>query len=223
MQNETTFLHMPTEDKDNRSFTFDHSFWSHSQEDDHFASQEQVYECLGSQLLQDVFEGYNACLFAYGQTGAGKSYSMMGDATEPGRGIIPRLCEDLFKRIGSLVEQQDPLTSWSAKVEVSYMEVYLERVRDLLASSADSTGFLRVREHVTTGPYVQNLSSHAVTDFETIKDLMHDGNKVSPKRFPPLVANEHSLPPRLLSTLLFFCLPKFSFSFFRCVPFAPHQ
>lgn len=147
MQGNTTLVKHPFEGNDSRSFTFDHSFWSHNPEDEHFATQEHVYSSLGSYLLQDVFDGYNACLFAYGQTGSGKSFSMMGYGHEDARGIIPRLCEDLFKRIVDLEAKTDESVVWSAKVEVSYMEIYLERVRDLLS---DGSGNLRVREHATT-------------------------------------------------------------------------
>ena len=180
MQGETTFLHHPHDEKDVRHFTFDHSFWSNNPADEHFATQEYVYHCLGSQILQDVFDGYNACLFAYGQTGAGKSFSMMGIyGSDQERGIIPRLCEDLFSRIAEMEKQQRQLgTSWQAKVEVSYMEIYLERVRDLLMLNGETNSYLRVREHASTGPYVQNLSSHAVTSFDSVKELMEEGNKV---------------------------------------------
>ncbi|ESO09326.1 hypothetical protein HELRODRAFT_73799, partial [Helobdella robusta] len=69
--------------------------------------------------------GYNACIFAYGQTGSGKSYSMMGTSDQ--KGIIPRLCDALFDEI---VQSTDSETNF--KVEVSYLEIYNEKVRDLL-------------------------------------------------------------------------------------------
>ncbi|XP_034534503.1 kinesin-like protein KIF1C, partial [Notolabrus celidotus] len=117
-----------------------------------------------------VCEGYNVCIFAYGQTGAGKSYTMMGKQ-EPGQeGIIPQLCEDLFQRTG---HNSDPDLTYS--VEVSYMEIYCERVRDLL--NPKSQGTLRVREHPILGPYVEDLSKLAVTGFPDIRDLMDAGNK----------------------------------------------
>ncbi|KFP92631.1 Kinesin-like KIF13B, partial [Apaloderma vittatum] len=75
--------------------------------------------------LQNAFEGYNACIFAYGQTGSGKSYTMMGTADQPG--LIPRLCSGLFERA-----QKEENEEQSFKVEVSYMEIYNEKVRDLL-------------------------------------------------------------------------------------------
>ncbi|KAF1381078.1 hypothetical protein PFLUV_G00170750 [Perca fluviatilis] len=103
-------------------------------------------------------------------TGAGKSYTMMGKQ-EPGQeGIIPQLCEDLFQRTGG---NKDPDLTYS--VEVSYMEIYCERVRDLL--NPKSQGTLRVREHPILGPYVEDLSKLAVTGFTDIRDLMDAGNK----------------------------------------------
>uniref|UniRef100_A0A2R9C138 Kinesin family member 1C n=1 Tax=Pan paniscus TaxID=9597 RepID=A0A2R9C138_PANPA len=141
-----------------------------SMEDPQFASQQQVYRDIGEEMLLHAFEGYNVCIFAYGQTGAGKSYTMMG-RQEPGQqGIVPQLCEDLFSRVS---ENQSAQLSYS--VEVSYMEIYCERVRDLL--NPKSRGSLRVREHPILGPYVQDLSKLAVTSYADIADLMDCGNK----------------------------------------------
>lgn len=63
------------------------------------ANQQRVYDDLGANLLDHSFEGYNTCIFAYGQTGSGKSYSMMGYGEE--KGIIPRICMNLFERMYS--------------------------------------------------------------------------------------------------------------------------
>ncbi|KYO28606.1 hypothetical protein Y1Q_0020306 [Alligator mississippiensis] len=172
MQGKTTCITNPKTSKDaTKNFTFDYSYWSHtSEEDPRFASQHRVYRDIGEEMLLHAFEGYNVCIFAYGQTGAGKSYTMMG-RQEPGQqGIIPQLCEDLFARI-----KADPSPDVSYSVEVSYMEIYCERVRDLL--SPRRGGSLRVREHPLLGPYVQDLSKLAVTSFEDIADLMDCGNK----------------------------------------------
>ncbi|KAL4659954.1 kinesin-like protein KIF1C [Arapaima gigas] len=172
MQDSSTCIFNPKQPKDMpKSFTFDYSYWSHTlPEDPAFASQRQVYLDIGEEMLLHAFEGYNVCIFAYGQTGAGKSYTMMGKQ-EPGQqGIIPQLCEDLFKRT---VDNTSPDLSFS--VEVSYMEIYCERVRDLL--NPKSKGTLRVREHPIMGPYVEDLSKLAVTNFHDIADLMDCGNK----------------------------------------------
>ncbi|XP_072232564.1 kinesin-like protein KIF1C [Leuresthes tenuis] len=172
MQGNTTCISNPKQPKDGaKNFTFDYSYWSHTtNEDPGFASQRQVYKDIGEEMLLHAFEGYNVCIFAYGQTGGGKSYTMMGKQ-EPGQeGIIPQLCEELFQRTG---ENTDPDLTYS--VEVSYMEIYCERVRDLL--NPKSQGTLRVREHPILGPYVEDLSKLAVTGFSDIQDLMDAGNK----------------------------------------------
>uniref|UniRef100_A0A452UDH7 Kinesin-like protein n=1 Tax=Ursus maritimus TaxID=29073 RepID=A0A452UDH7_URSMA len=172
MQGSTTSIINPKQSKDApKSFTFDYSYWSHtSAEDPQFASQQQVYRDIGEEMLLHAFEGYNVCIFAYGQTGAGKSYTMMG-RQEPGQqGIVPQLCEDLFSRVNKNESAQ-----LSYSVEVSYMEIYCERVRDLL--NPKSRGSLRVREHPILGPYVQDLSKLAVTSYADIADLMDCGNK----------------------------------------------
>ncbi|XP_038134156.1 kinesin-like protein KIF1C isoform X2 [Cyprinodon tularosa] len=172
MQGNSTCISNPKQPKDGaKNFTFDYSYWSHTTPDDqNFASQRQVYKDIGEEMLLHAFEGYNVCIFAYGQTGAGKSYTMMG-RQEPGQeGIIPQLCEDLFQRTG---ENTDPDLNYS--VEVSYMEIYCERVRDLL--NPTSQGSLRVREHPILGPYVEDLSKLAVTGLTDIRELMDEGNK----------------------------------------------
>jgi len=151
-----------------KSFNFDHSYWSHDENDPNFASQAKVYADIGEEMLQHAFEGYNVCIFAYGQTGAGKSYTMMGTKDE--EGVIPRICRDLFYRIS-----KDPDDDAMYSVEVSYMEIYCERVRDLLNPKNRSS--LRVREHPLLGPYVEDLSRLAVTSYEDIHQLMDEGNK----------------------------------------------
>uniref|UniRef100_A0AAR2K296 Kinesin family member 13A n=1 Tax=Pygocentrus nattereri TaxID=42514 RepID=A0AAR2K296_PYGNA len=129
-----------------------------------YAGQEVVFKCLGEGILQNAFQGYNACIFAYGQTGSGKSYSMMGSVDQPG--LIPRLCCSLFERVG-----REENETHSFKVEVSYMEIYNEKVRDLLDPKG-SRQSLKVREHKVLGPYVDGLSQLA-----DIESLMSEGNK----------------------------------------------
>uniref|UniRef100_A0A8C9TMA8 Kinesin family member 13B n=1 Tax=Scleropages formosus TaxID=113540 RepID=A0A8C9TMA8_SCLFO len=151
-------------------FAYDHCFWSMDEnEKDKFAGQEVVFHCLGENLLHNAFQGYNACIFAYGQTGSGKSYTMMGSADQPG--LIPRLCSALFER--TELEQRE---GESFTVEVSYMEIYNEKVRDLLDPKG-SRQALRVREHNVLGPYVDGLSRLAVTSYKDIESLMSEGNK----------------------------------------------
>ena len=157
-----------------KSFTFDNSFWSHDDKDDHYAHQEDIYNALGEEFLDHNFEGYHTCIFAYGQTGSGKSYTMMGTPTQPG--IIPRTCEDLFERIES---NDTPNISYS--VRVSYFEVYNEHVRDLLApparsTSANSSHYLKIREHPTEGPYVKDLTDVPVKNYNELMRYMKAGD-----------------------------------------------
>ncbi|XP_043434465.1 kinesin-like protein KIF1B isoform X19 [Prionailurus bengalensis] len=172
MQGNSTSIINPKNPKEApKSFSFDYSYWSHtSPEDPCFASQNRVYNDIGKEMLLHAFEGYNVCIFAYGQTGAGKSYTMMGKQEESQAGIIPQLCEELFEKINDNCNEE-----MSYSVEVSYMEIYCERVRDLL--NPKNKGHLRVREHPLLGPYVEDLSKLAVTSYTDIADLMDAGNK----------------------------------------------
>ncbi|XP_037835818.1 kinesin-like protein KIF13B isoform X2 [Kryptolebias marmoratus] len=151
-------------------FAYDYCFWSMDETDkEKFAGQEVVFQCLGESLLHNAFLGYNACIFAYGQTGSGKSYTMMGSGDQPG--LIPRLCSALFERTQKEQREQESFT-----VEVSYMEIYNEKVRDLLDPKGGRQT-LRVREHKVFGPYVDGLSRLAVASYKDIESLMSEGNK----------------------------------------------
>ncbi|XP_072267742.1 kinesin-like protein KIF13A isoform X2 [Pyxicephalus adspersus] len=177
MEGNQTILQPPpanTKQGENRKppkvFAFDYCFWSMDETNtSKYAGQEEVFKCLGEGILDNAFQGYNACIFAYGQTGSGKSFSMMGTADQPG--LIPRLCCALFLRATELEND-----SQTFKVEVSYMEIYNEKVRDLLDPKG-SRHSLKVREHKVLGPYVDGLSQLAVTTFEDIESLMSEGNK----------------------------------------------
>ncbi|NWW84539.1 KIF14 protein, partial [Rhynochetos jubatus] len=157
------------------SFSYDFSFWSFDKCHPNFASQATIYKTLAVPLLERAFEGFNACLFAYGQTGSGKSYTMMG--FDEDRGIIPRLCEDLFTQIAQMDKQQVVLYH----LEMSFFEVYNEKIHDLLVFKAESGQKkqpLRVREHPVLGPYVEGLTvlvSHP--DFYVLQSWLELGNK----------------------------------------------
>ncbi|KAF7995732.1 hypothetical protein HCN44_006839 [Aphidius gifuensis] len=153
-----------------KSFNYDYSYHSIDPTDPNYSSQIMVYKDIGEEMLQHAFEGYNVCIFAYGQTGAGKSYTMMGKQEDGQEGIIPQICKDLFRKISK--NSSDTLKH---SVEVSYMEIYCERVRDLL--NPKNKGNLRVREHPLLGPYVEDLSKLAVMSYEEIHDCIDEGNK----------------------------------------------
>ncbi|XP_014468841.1 PREDICTED: kinesin-like protein unc-104 isoform X9 [Dinoponera quadriceps] len=153
-----------------KSFNYDYSYFSMDPNDENYSSQLMVYKDIGEEMLEHAFEGYNVCIFAYGQTGAGKSYTMMGKQEEGQEGIIPQICKDLFRKISYTSNER-----LKYSVEVSYMEIYCERVRDLL--NPKNRGNLRVREHPLLGPYVEDLSKLAVMSYEDIHDLIDEGNK----------------------------------------------
>ncbi|XP_053550902.1 interferon-induced very large GTPase 1 [Bombina bombina] len=165
--NQTILKPAPTDTrKSTKEFFFDHSFWSANKSDPIlYAGQEEIFKSLGEGVLQNISEGYNACIIAYGQTGSGKTYSMMGNEDEPG--LIPRICSELFNKTDD---------SKMLRVEVSYVEIYNEKVIDLLQHHP-KTKTLQVREHKVLGPYIEGLSQFAVSNFEKINLLITEGNK----------------------------------------------
>ncbi|XP_011748255.2 kinesin-like protein KIF16B isoform X2 [Macaca nemestrina] len=153
-----------------KTFTYDFSFYSADTKSPDYVSQEMVFKTLGTDVVKSAFEGYNACVFAYGQTGSGKSYTMMGNSGDSG--LIPRICEGLFSRINETTRWDEA----SFRTEVSYLEIYNERVRDLLRRKSSKTFNLRVREHPKEGPYVEDLSKHLVQNYADVEELMDAGN-----------------------------------------------
>ncbi|XP_047396927.1 kinesin-like protein KIF16B isoform X2 [Sciurus carolinensis] len=153
-----------------KTFTYDFSFYSADTKSPDYVSQEMVFKTLGTDVVKSAFEGYNACVFAYGQTGSGKSYTMMGNSGD--LGLIPRICEGLFSRINETTRWDEA----SFRTEVSYLEIYNERVRDLLRRKSSKTFNLRVREHPKEGPYVEDLSKHLVQNYGDVEELMEAGN-----------------------------------------------
>ena len=164
-----------------RTFTFDHSFWSHDcyieQENGYlspdssgkYADQNFVFETLGKQILDNAWEGYHCCLFAYGQTGSGKSYSMVGYGAN--KGIVPISCEEIFKRIA---DNKDPAIHY--EVEVSMLEIYNEKVQDLLVpiNKRPPSG-LKIRESKALGVFVADLTKYPVSSYEEISNKMEEG------------------------------------------------
>ncbi|XP_041865934.1 uncharacterized protein kif16bb isoform X2 [Melanotaenia boesemani] len=154
-----------------KTFSYDYSYDSSDKGSPTFVSQEKLFQDLGSEVLKAAFKGFNACMFAYGQTGSGKSYTMMGD--EEDKGLIPRICEGLFLELSHRSKSE----AVSFRTEASYLEIYNERVQDLLkrSPSTDNAG-LKVREHPKDGPYVENLSKHVVHNHSDMEDLICRGD-----------------------------------------------
>nr|XP_047133300.1 kinesin-like protein KIF16B isoform X1 [Hydra vulgaris] len=162
--------------KDNvKEFFFDYCYWSCDKNSSNYSGQDVVYSDLGTGVVTAADEGYNACIFAYGQTGSGKTHTMMGEPEN--EGLIPRICENLFNQMH---EKEDDGVSF--RTEVSYLEIYNEKVRDLLRThQATKVGQplhpMKVREHPKDGPYVQGLTKHLVSDYHAIETIMKQGNE----------------------------------------------
>ncbi|KAI4138815.1 MAG: hypothetical protein L6R39_006592 [Caloplaca ligustica] len=143
------------------AFTFDRVFDTRSRQTD-------VFEFSIRSTVDDILNGYNGTVFAYGQTGAGKSYTMMGadiDDNEQ-KGIIPRIVEQMFESI-----LQSP-GNIEYTVRVSYMEIYMERIRDLLVPQNDN---LPIHEEKSRGVYVKGLLEIYVSSVQEVYEVMRRG------------------------------------------------
>nr|XP_027205848.1 osmotic avoidance abnormal protein 3-like [Dermatophagoides pteronyssinus] len=144
-----------------KTFTFDGAYYIDS-------TTEQIYNEIVFPIVESVTEGYNGTVFAYGQTGCGKSFTMQGTSDSAHRGIIPRSFEHIFEAI-STAENSKFL------VQASYLEIYNEEIRDLLGT--DIKKKLELKEHPETGVYVGNLSMHIVNDVRSCEMIMENGWK----------------------------------------------
>lgn len=139
------------------NFEFDHVFG-------HAATQDQVFEEV-SQLVQSAIDGYNVCIFAYGQTGSGKTYTMEGDETGEQVGIIPRTITKIFEETKGLEDK-----GWKYKLEASFLEIYNEEIRDLLATEKGLKYEIKRVDAKTQDIYVSNLK---VEDVMTEQNIVH--------------------------------------------------
>uniref|UniRef100_A0A8C3BB11 Kinesin-like protein n=1 Tax=Cairina moschata TaxID=8855 RepID=A0A8C3BB11_CAIMO len=137
----------------------------------HNTSQELAYETVAEKLVSDALLGYNGTIMCYGQTGAGKTYTMTGATAEyKHRGIIPRAIQQVFKAIARSVDS-------FITVRVSYLEIYNETLCDLLATTTNS-GAGDVQMAVVDCPrgvYVKGLSIHPVSHEEDALNLLFEG------------------------------------------------
>ena len=158
-----------------RLFTFDATYGPES-------LQEEVYTQTAYPIVDSVLEGYNGTIFAYGQTGTGKTYTMEGqhDLQEK-RGIIPRAFEQIFVGV-----EQAPNKSFL--VRASFLEIYNEEIRDLLSKNTKNR--LDLKEHSETGFYVKDLSSFVVKKIEEMREILFTG--VSHRSTGETAMNERS-------------------------------
>eukprot|EP00929_Paragymnodinium_shiwhaense_P105680 TRINITY_DN70737_c0_g1_i1.p1 TRINITY_DN70737_c0_g1~~TRINITY_DN70737_c0_g1_i1.p1 ORF type:complete len:1013 (-),score=163.71 TRINITY_DN70737_c0_g1_i1:12-3050(-) len=151
-----------------QSFCFDRTYWSHDADHEHYATQDTLYRELGVSMLRQALRGFNTCIFAYGQTGSGKSYSVIGGEAEESRGLLPRIVDGLFQHL----ERSPEGSTWSCMV--SFMEIYNERIRDLISAEADPMD-LKVRSHPVLGSTVVGLTDSTVTTREDVMELIAYG------------------------------------------------
>ncbi|KAG5499106.1 hypothetical protein GH5_03809 [Leishmania sp. Ghana 2012 LV757] len=155
------------EQRTKRAYQFDHVFNS---------DQAEVFETIGRPMLEEAYKGFNVCLFAYGQTGSGKTYSLLGDmGSEERAGVAPRFVRCLFDEAQRMVDEDADLT---IKVSLSMIEVYMEKVRDLLAprQRGQEPESLEIHEDPNRRVYVRGASVHQVLSAERMMELLRKGN-----------------------------------------------
>ena len=140
-----------------KRYAFDHAF-------DENASQHDIYMATTEKLLGGIMDGFNASCFAYGATGAGKTYTMLGNTSQPGCMVLT--VGELFKRITSA-------DSKAYRVYLTYLEVYNENIRDLLNPT---TGYLDLREDPVKGICVAGITEFTTATVEETMELLHRGN-----------------------------------------------
>eukprot|EP01012_Entosiphon_sulcatum_P052190 TRINITY_DN7171_c0_g1_i1.p1 TRINITY_DN7171_c0_g1~~TRINITY_DN7171_c0_g1_i1.p1 ORF type:complete len:1376 (-),score=290.77 TRINITY_DN7171_c0_g1_i1:88-4215(-) len=160
------------------TFGFDHCFWSIPESqvpsEATFSGQKDVFSTVGKPQIDSLFDGYNGCVFAYGQTGSGKTYTMMGTDADPG--LIPQVCEEIFQRISKMDG------SIRVHVEMSYMEIYNERIRDLLVvqdqrSPTKESDGLQLFQDADRGIIVKGLEHLPVKTWDEVSSLLEMGSK----------------------------------------------
>ncbi|XP_049425876.1 kinesin heavy chain-like [Epinephelus fuscoguttatus] len=145
-------------------------------------SQEQVYDQCAKQIVKDVLGGYNGTIFAYGQTSSGKTHTMEGKLHDPQlMGIIPRIAHDIFDHIYSMDENLE------FHIKVSYFEIYLDKIRDLLDVSKTN---LSVHEDKNRVPYVKGCTERFVSSPEEVMDVIDEGK--NNRHVAVTNMNEHS-------------------------------
>jgi hypothetical protein len=153
---------------ESRQFTFDEVFPPSS-------TQSEVFDRIGVPMLSEAFKGFNVCLFAYGQTGSGKTYSLFGEENQESRGVIPRFFRELFRQAQTNVEEDPDL---NIKITLSFMEIYMEKVRDLLTviPKGCEREALEIGEDTGRRVFVKGLTSHPVLSYDRALELLATGN-----------------------------------------------
>ncbi|PIC36684.1 hypothetical protein B9Z55_015592 [Caenorhabditis nigoni] len=149
------------QDEPTKDFTFDAIY-------DENSTQSDLYEETFRDLVDSVLNGYNATIFAYGQTGTGKTHTMEGKSNDPEqRGVIYKCIDHIFEHMAASHNQE-------YLVRASYLEIYQEELRDLL--EAESSKKLEIKERPDGGVYVKDLTSKLTRSVAEIQEVMVRGN-----------------------------------------------
>ncbi|RMX60986.1 hypothetical protein pdam_00014198 [Pocillopora damicornis] len=148
---------------------------------DEDSTQEKIYHNSVCPLIPLMLQGQNASVFAYGPTGAGKTHTMVGSPDEPG--LIPRCAAELFKLIDT--HHQDPTVPWKYKVLFSYLEIYQEKIEDLLDLNKDD---LLIRQDQQQNIFIPNLTE---MEIETLGEFM--SLKTAATKLNPQSSRSHSI------------------------------
>eukprot|EP00931_Biecheleriopsis_adriatica_P023848 TRINITY_DN14980_c0_g1_i1.p1 TRINITY_DN14980_c0_g1~~TRINITY_DN14980_c0_g1_i1.p1 ORF type:complete len:1119 (+),score=240.91 TRINITY_DN14980_c0_g1_i1:87-3443(+) len=153
-----------------KTFGFDHAYWSVDPKDVSYASQDQLNSDVGRPCLENMLKGYNFCVFAYGQTGAGKTHTLSSTPRDKQMGLIPFVLEGLFTQHRAKFKN-DELRIW-----ISFMEIYNEQIRDLLNPGRETID-LKVMDHPELGAYVPGLTEAPCREMTDVKKLLDFGTK----------------------------------------------
>lgn len=146
------------------------------------ASQDKVYNEAAKSIVSDVLCGYNGTIFAYGQTSSGKTHTMegvIGDSSK--QGIIPRIVNDIFNHIYGMEENLE------FHIKVSYFEIYMDKIRDLLDISKVN---LSVHEDKNRVPFVKGATERFVSSPEEVFEVIEEGK--ANRHIAVTNMNEHS-------------------------------
>jgi len=152
-----------------RTYTFDKVFGEKS-------TQQQIYDEVAAEIVQSALDGFNGTIFAYGQTGTGKTYTMEGLLDDPG--IMPLAFRHIFQNIAHKtlqMQQEEKSEPQQFLVRASYLEIYNDEVRDLLAKDVDAK--MDVKEHIEKGFHVKNLVMEKVRNVTEIYNVLAKGKR----------------------------------------------
>lgn len=179
------FLTHPVSNK-KKQFTFDYTY-------DQNSRQEEIYQMCAFRIVESVLQGYNGTIFAYGQTGTGKTFTMEGDTRSAElSGIIPRTFEQIFGTIDGTGDKQ-------FLVSISILELYNEDIFDLLMTKKNK---LSIREKPGEGFFVKDLSARDIKSSRECLDVLHQGSRNRTQA--PTMMNKGSPNPSVFAVTQYF-------------------